>query len=113
MSEENKTVELTEEDLEKVSGGKTIPGMEKDSKTREETTPSPTNTKIYDANMADSANPLFAWETEKNGYCKYCESNQKLLFSWRDTVNGKSCNVWVCRTCNGENYYSQSVGELM
>ena len=114
MSEENKTIELKEEDLEQVSGGKTISGMEKDPRTRGETSPAPTNTKIYDSNMADSsANPLIAWETEKNGYCKYCESNQKLLFSWCTIVNEKSCNVWVCRTCNGENCYSQSVGELM
>ena len=112
MSEEKKIIELKEEDLEKVNGGKgdRIPQPHKGE--REETTPAVT--KIYDSNMADSsAHPLFAWETVKNGYCKHCKCNQDLLFSWRDSVNGKSCNVWVCRTCNGENCYSQSVGELM
>lgn len=112
MSKEEKTVELNEEDLEKVNGGKDgkIPIIPRGGQV--ETTPAVT--KIYDSNMADSsANPLIAWETVKNGYCKHCKCNQDLLFSWRTTVNGKSCNVWVCSTCNGENYYSQSIGELM
>ena len=111
--------ELKEEDLEKVTGGdRGGKGYIIDINRNQDTTP--TSTTIYDSNMADScANPLIPHDTVKNGYCKYCKCNRNLLFTYVGDgysdkyPNGKECNVWVCNTCNGENFYSQINGELI
>ena len=90
MSKENKKIELSEDDLEKATGG------------------------LIDTNLSGM---FININTERTGYCKYCDENRTLTYvgsagGWigNDLIN---CNLWRCTVCNNENYYSVWDGTLI
>ena len=92
MIEENKAIELKEEDLVKVTGGD-----------------------IYMNNLA--GNSYNKYVTTENAYCKYCNTERTLLFVGTDIgyegFNAYQCNIWRCQVCNCNSYIRTGNGKLL
>lgn len=83
MLEDNKKPELSEEELEKATGGHT------------------------NINLSGYGIRI---DTQRSGYCKYCNANRNLIFvgtdkGWVDGSYQLDCNKWRCTECNNDNYY--------
>ena len=88
----NKLRELTDEELEQVSGG----------------------TDIY--NMDLGGNP--EENTQKIGYCKYCHNTLTLTYvgsemGWLGGLPYRWCNKWKCSNCRQNNFYTSENGNLL
>ena len=93
MSEENKAVELKEEDLEKVTGGETIYIN-------------------YLAGISFTENV-----STNTAYCKYCKADRTLVFVGAgygyEGCNRLQCNLWRCQVCNCDSYIDLGSGRLL